>query len=80
MCMPMAMASLNGGPALSLFILLMCMNYAAMQLSPVHICLTLCAEDFHVSLGAMAVKTMPMIVTFAILSFGYYFLLSAFGL
>ncbi len=80
LCMPMAMASLNGGPALSLFILLMCMNYAAMQLSPVHICLTLCAEDFHVSLGAMAVKTMPMIVTFAILSFGYYFLLSAFGL
>ncbi|MEA4955114.1 MAG: DUF401 family protein [Pseudoflavonifractor sp.] len=80
LCMPMAMASLNGGPALSLFILLMCMNYAAMQISPVHICLTLCAEDFHVSLGSMAVKTMPMVVTFAILSFGYYFLLSAFGL
>lgn len=80
LCMPMAMASLNGGPALSLFILLMCMNYAAMQISPVHICLTLCAEDFNVPLGAMAMKTMPMVCVFTIISFAYYLLLSSFGL
>ena len=41
LCMPMAMAALHGGPALALFILLMSMNYVAMQISPVHICLTL---------------------------------------
>lgn len=80
LAMPMAMASLNGGPALALFILLMCMNYVAMQISPVHICLTLCAEDYNVPLGSMAMKTMPMVAVFTILAFAYYFLLSAFGL
>lgn len=80
LCMPMAMASLNGGPALALFILLMCMNYVAMQISPIHICLTLCAEDFHVPLGAMTMKTVPMVAVFTVISFAYYFLLSAFGL
>ena len=80
LCMPMAMASLNGGPALAFFILLMCMNYVAMQISPIHICLTLCAEDFKVPLGSMIAKTVPMVAVFTLLSFGYYFLLSAFGL
>ena len=58
----------------------MCMNYVAMQISPVHICLTLCAEDYNVPLGSMAMKTMPMVAVFTILAFAYYFLLSAFGL
>ena len=80
LCMPMAMAALHGGPALALFILLMSMNYVAMQVSPVHICLTLCAEDYKVPLGSMILKTMPMVVVFTILSFGYYFLLNAIGL
>ena len=78
--MPMAMAALHGGPALALFILLMSMNYVAMQVSPVHICLTLCAEDYKVPLGSMILKTMPMVVVFTVLSFGYYFLLNAIGL
>ena len=80
LAMPMAMASLNGGPALSLFILLMCMNYVAMQVSPVHICLTLCSEDYDVPLSSMAIKTMPMVAVFTIISFAYYVLLSALGL
>ena len=80
LCMPMAMAALHGGPALALFILLMSMNYVAMQVSPVHICLTLCAEDYKVPLGSMILKTMPMVVVFTVLSFGYYFLLNAIGL
>ena len=80
LCMPMAMAALHGGPALALFILLMSMNYVAMQISPVHICLTLCAEDYKVPLGSMILKTMPMVVVFTVLSFGYYFLLNAIGL
>lgn len=79
LCMPMAMASLNGGAALALFVLLMCMSYVAMQISPVHICLTMCAEDFKVPLGSMCMKTIPMVFTFALISFAYYFLLTAFG-
>lgn len=80
LCMPMAMASLGGGPALALFILLMSMDYVASQVSPVHICLTLCAEDYKVSLGSMIYKTLPMVLVFTVLSFGYYFLLCGMGL
>ena len=72
LCMPMAMASLGGEPALSLFILLMCMNYAAMQISPIHICLTLCAEDYKVPLSSMTMKTLPMVLVFTVISFLYY--------
>ena len=77
LAMPIAMASLAGAPALPLFVLLMCVTYVAMQVSPVHICLTLCAEDYKVSLGSMVVKTVPLVAVFTVLSFAYYFLLSA---
>lgn len=80
MCMPMAMASVGTGPFLSLFVLLMSMGYAAMQLSPVHVCLTLCAEDHKVPLGPMIAKTVPMVAVFSLLTFLYYFVLRAFGL
>lgn len=80
MCMPMAMASVGTGPFLSLFVLLMSMGYAAMQLSPVHVCLTLCAEDHKVPLGPMIAKTVPMVAVFSLLTFLYYFVLRALGL
>ncbi|MST55781.1 DUF401 family protein [Pyramidobacter sp. SM-530-WT-4B] len=76
LCMPMVMASLNGGNVLPMFILLMCMNYIAMQLSPVHICLTMCAEDYRISLGQLIIKTMPMVIVFSAFSFMYYFFLT----
>lgn len=77
LAMPMAMASLAGAPALPLFILMMSMDYVAMQISPVHICLTMCAEDYNVSLGSMVAKTIPLVGVFTVLSFAYYFVLSA---
>lgn len=77
LALPMAMAALNGAPALSMFILFMSMNYVAMQLSPTHICLTLCAEDYKVPLGSMIAKTVPMVLLFTVISFGYYFCLRA---
>ena len=80
MCMPIAAASVGTGPFLSLFVLLMSMGYAAMQLSPVHVCLTLCAEDHKVPLGPMIAKTVPMVAVFSLLTFLYYFLLRALGL
>ncbi|MCI8818538.1 MAG: DUF401 family protein [Oscillibacter sp.] len=72
LCMPMVMAALNGAISLSLFVLLMCMNYVAMQISPIHICLTLCAEDNKVSFSSMAAKTLPMVLIFIAVSFLYY--------
>ena len=80
LCMPMAMASLAGGPALSLFILLMSMNYVAMQISPIHICLTLCAEDYKIPLSSLVAKSVPMVVVFTVLSFIYYAVLRVVGL
>ena len=80
LCIPMAMAAVGEGPGLALFVLVMCMGYAAMQISPVHICLTLCAEDFRVSLGSMVRKTLPLVAIFTAIAFAYYAILSAAGL
>jgi len=79
LCMPMAITALNGGPALALFILLMCMSYVAMQVSPIHICLAMCAEDYGVPLSSLIGKTLPMVGVFMVISVAYYFLLTAIG-
>lgn len=78
LCMPMAMATVTQG-GLALFVLLMSMAYAASQVSPVHVCLAICAEDYGISLGTLIRKTIPLVSTFSLIAFGYYFLLSAFG-
>lgn len=46
-----------GHTGLALFTLLMCIGYVAMQISPTHICLILCSEDYKVSLGSMIRRT-----------------------
>lgn len=79
LCMGMAMATVTQG-GLALFVLLMCMTYAAMQLSPVHVCLAVCAEDYQISLGALIRKTLPLVLSFCLISFGYFALLSLLGL
>ena len=78
LCMPMAMATVSGTSALPLFVLLMCMTYAAMQISPIHVCLAVCAEDYHVSLGALVWKTLPLVGLFCAVSLVYYVILSVF--
>lgn len=75
LCMPMAMATVGTASALPLFILLMCMTYAAMQISPIHVCLAVCAEDYHVSLGTLVWKTLPLVALFCGASFVYYAIL-----
>ena len=73
LCMSMAMGSVAPGhTGLAMFVLMMCMNYIAMQLSPTHICLTICAEDFSVSLGDLVKKTVPLVLVFTVISFLYY--------
>jgi uncharacterized protein len=76
LCIPMMMATLGGASALPLFILIMSMGYAAMQISPIHICLTLCSEDYKISLGTLVAKVMPMVGVFVVLSFAYYGILT----
>lgn len=77
LCMAMAMES---GGGLALFVLLMSMAYAASQLSPTHICLAVCAEDYGVPLGALIRRTLPVILTFCLAAFGYYGILALLGL
>ncbi len=78
LCMGMAMAAAAQG-GLAQFVLLMCMAYAAMQLSPVHVCLAVCAEDYRISLGTLIRKTVPLVGVFCLAAFGYYGLLRLFG-
>lgn len=78
MCMPMAMAA-SSGSGLAMFVLLMSMTYAAMQISPTHICLFVCADDFRISFSALIKKTVPVIFLFICFAFMYYGVLSSFG-
>lgn len=78
MCMPLAFATVPGA-GLALFVLLMCYTYAAMQMSPTHVCLTLAVEYFRTNMNDLLKRTIPVIGLFCIAVAGYYLLLSALG-
>lgn len=63
LCMPMAIAAVPGG-GLPFVILLMCMTYAAMQMSPTHICLFIAVEYFGTQMGELIKRTLPVIACF----------------
>ena len=69
--LPVAMATVPAA-GLPLFILLMSTEYLAMQVSPTHICLTLIAEYFDVSLSSMIKQTIPVLISFMLIAIGYY--------
>ncbi len=71
---PLAFAAVPGA-GMPLLVLLMCCTYAAMQLSPTHICLTLIAEYFNTNLGVLVKKTIPVIAVFYVVLVPYYLLL-----
>lgn len=75
LCIPPAFAAMPDG-GVPLFMLLMCASYAAMQVSPTHICLTLITEYFKSDFGAIVKKTIPIISIFMVAIIGYYLLLS----
>ena len=69
--LPVAMATVpNAG--LPLLVLLMSTTYTAMQISPTHICLSLVAEHFNVSLGSIIKRTVPLVAVFMVISIAYY--------
>ena len=71
LCLPIAMATVPGA-GLALVCLLMGTTYAAMQISPTHVCLTLTAEYFGISLGTIIKKTLPAVATTVVFAVGYY--------
>lgn len=79
MCVPMMVETWPNN-LLSVFILCMSMTYVIMQIAPTHICLTLCAEDYKITLGDLIPKVAPMVVVSTVFIFAYFFVLRAMGL
>ena len=77
LCTAPAFAAMPDG-GVPLLMLLMCFSYAAMQISPTHLCLTLIAEYFDSNFGVLVKKTIPVIAIFMVLILGYYLLLTLF--
>ncbi|MDU1910838.1 DUF401 family protein [Fusobacterium sp.] len=74
LALPLAFATIpNGG--LALMILLMCMTYIAMQVSPTHICLAIVTEAFDVSFIELVKKTFPILIIFTAITAVYSYLL-----
>lgn len=77
LCMPMAMAAVPGG-GLPFVVLLMCMGYAAMQISPTHICLFIAVDYFGTQIGGLIRRTIPVIAAFCGIAAVYTWVLSFF--
>ena len=73
--LPLAFATVPGA-GMPLLVLLMSCGYAAMQMSPTHICLAVVTEYFGVSFGELIKKTLPVILSFCVVLIGYYLLLN----
>lgn len=67
---PLAFAAIPGG--MPLMVYLMCITHAASQLSPTHVCLVVASEYFHVTLGDLVRKTLPLSLLFCVLMTVYY--------
>ncbi|MBR2829290.1 MAG: DUF401 family protein [Solobacterium sp.] len=80
LCIPMIMETWPTGSILSIFVLCMSMSYIIMQVAPTHICLTLCAEDYKITLADLIPRVAPMVVVATFFTFGYFFVLRSFGL
>lgn len=71
LCIPLAFAAMPGG-GMPLLVLLNGCAYAAMQLSPTHVCLAVVTEYFHVEMGALVRKTLPIACSFCTILCLYY--------
>ena len=74
--LPLAMAAIPGA-GMPLVVLLSTCAYLAMQISPTHICLDIIVEHFHITMGGLIRRTLPVISILLVISIGYYLLLTA---
>lgn len=74
---PLAFAALPDG-GVALLVLLMCMTYISMQVSPAHICLAIVTERFETSFIDLVKRTIPVMVLFLAIISGYSFVLYLF--
>jgi len=67
---PLAFAALDGG--VPLMVLLMCVCHAASQVSPVHVCLVVAADYFHIPLGSLIRRAFPLALGLCAFAIVYY--------
>ena len=70
LCLPMALAAFPEG-GIPLLTMLMGVAWAAMQISPTHVCAFVAADYYHTTIGDIAVKGLPSIILFTAVCYGY---------
>lgn len=71
LCLPLAFATVPGA-GLPLMVFLMSCTYAAMQVSPTHICLFLACDYFKTDIGSLIKRTLPVVGVFYVFLIAYY--------
>lgn len=71
---PMAFAAIPDG-GVPMMVFLMSLTYIAMQISPTHICLLITAEYYNITFIDLVRKTMPVLVSFLVITIVYSWLL-----
>ena len=74
-CTTMAFAAIPGS-GMPLMVFLMSCTYAAMQISPTHVCLAVVAGYYKTTLGGIVKKTIPVICIFMVINILYYLLMT----
>lgn len=76
-CTTMAFTAIPGS-GMPLMVLLMSFSYAAMQISPTHVCLAVVVDYFKTDTSGIVKKTIPVISVFCVITVLYYLLLTLF--
>ena len=69
---PLAFADPGLAGGMPLLVLLMGTSYAAMQISPTHVCLAVVIDYFNIGMGPLVKKTLPVILVFIVVLSFYY--------
>ena len=77
LCLPMAIAAIPDG-GIPMLVILMSFAWAAMQISPTHVCSFIAAEYFRRSLKDLIVKTLPVSLVFCVFAYASGSLLALF--
>lgn len=74
LCMPMAFLAFPQG-GIPFLVMLMSVAWAAMQISPTHVCSFVAADFYHTTLGDIVVRALVPVIIFSIIAYGYGLLL-----
>lgn len=74
---PLAFSTIPGA-GVPLLMLILSYEYAAMQVSPTHVCLSIVCDHFKISLGELIKESIPVVACFCVIAAGYYMVLTLF--